>query len=169
MQQLGNAIGGFVSAFAKCPVLTTLLVITWFVFPFAAACLLFPSDIIGFQDWMQGVPVRRYFTQQSLQAGFLTALAVIALMAIIQLNLTTLIYRKVNRFATFWPFAILLIAGVANGIWWLRTGYFDVTGALIGCTPFLTTIAWQMVCEKLGGRFVFGPGYGNGNGNWTRV
>jgi glucan phosphoethanolaminetransferase (alkaline phosphatase superfamily) len=164
MEQLGVAIGGFFSAFAKAPVLTTLLVVTWFIFPFAAASVLFPSDVIGFQDWMQGVPVRRYFTQQSLLAGLMTALVVIALMAIIQLNLTTLIYRKVNKFATFWPFAILLIAGIANGIWWLRTGYFDFTGALIGCTPFLTAIAWQMVCEKLGGRFVFGPGYRSWSG-----
>jgi hypothetical protein len=157
----GNAIGGFVSALKICPVLMAMLVVTWFVFPFTASSLVFPSDVIGFQDWMQGQPVRRFFTAQSLQAGFLGALVVIALMCIIQLNLTTLIYRKVNKFATFWPFAILLIAGVANGIWWLRTGYFDLTGALIGCTPFVSTVAWQMVCEKLGGRFVFGPGYNN--------
>ena len=159
MQQLGNAIGGFVLAFAKCPVLTTLLVITWFVFPFAAACLLFPSDIIGFQDWMQGVPVRRYFTQQSLQAGFLTALVVIGLMAIIQLNLTTLIYRKVNRVRDVLAFRRSPDRRRRQRNLVAANRLFDVTGALIGCTPFLTTIAWQMVCEKLGGRFVFGPGY----------
>lgn len=159
LDQIGTVIGGTVWALIKCPVLMGLLVLTWLIFPFGISSLLFPSDVIGFQDWMQGQPVRQFFTPQSLQAGFLTALLLLGLMCLIQLNLTTLIYRKVNSFATFWPFAILLIGGLANGIWWLRTGYFDVTGALVGCTPFVTSVAWQMVCEKLGGRFVFGPDY----------
>src|SRR5208337_1633352 len=141
----------FGHAVRECPFLVLMLVATWFVFPFAAASVVFPSDVIGFQDWMQGAPIRRFYTQQSLYSGIAMATMALALMGLIQLNLTTLIYRKVNEFALFWPVALFLIAGVANGLWWLRTGYFDFTGALIGCTPFLSAVAWQAVCEKLGG------------------
>ena len=32
-------------------------------------------------------------------------------------------------------------------------------GAMFGFSPALVSVVWQAVCEKLGGRFVFGPGY----------
>ncbi|MGE0290446.1 MAG: hypothetical protein AB7F35_25430 [Acetobacteraceae bacterium] len=159
IEQFAFQIGGLRRAIAKCPVMVGMLVATWFVFPFGVMSLLFPSDVVGFQDWMQGQPIRRFFTSQALVSGFVTALVVLALMCIVQLNLTTLIYRKVNRFATFWPLAIILIGLVANAVWYATTGYFDFVGAMVGFTPFLSAVLWQMVCEKLGGRFVFGPGY----------
>ena len=165
VERTAEVFMGLQAAITRCPVMVSMLVATWFLFPFAAMSLIFPSDVVEFQDWMQGQPIRRYFTSQALTSGFVTALVVLAVMGIVQLNLTTLIYRKVQRFATFWPLAIVLIGFVANGIWWLRTGYFDPLGAMIGFTPFLSAVLWQMVCEKLGGRFVFGPGYRQNTGN----
>jgi len=101
--QISEGFFGFGHAVRECPFLVLMLVATWFVFPFAAASVVFPSDVIGFQDWMQGAPIRRFYTQQSLYSGIAMATMALALMGLIQLNLTTLIYRKVNEFALSGP------------------------------------------------------------------
>jgi hypothetical protein len=160
-EELGRFIGRHFGApfamLARAGVLTWILVAIWLMYPFAVQTVIHPGDAVGFQ-WIQGFQVSRYLTSQALVAGEITALIVLAGLSLLQLGVLVLIYRRVQFAFSIWLLALLLIGFVANGIWWLRTGYFDLAGALAGLTPLVLVVGCEAACEKLGMDFVFGKG-----------
>jgi hypothetical protein len=157
-QLIGRHFGAPFAMLARAGVLGWMLVAIWVLYPFAVQTVIHPADAVGFQAWVQGLPVARYLSNQALVAGEITALLVLAALSLLQLGVLVLIYRRVQFSFSVWLLALLLIGGIANGIWWLRTGYFDLQGALAGLTPLVLVVACEMVCERLGQDFVFGKG-----------
>src|ERR1700733_7322479 len=135
-----------------------LMVLVWLAYPVVAVTIYHPADAIGFQAWLQGYAIPNYFTSRQLNVGLGEAILALAVLILIHLVVVTLIYRRAQMFVQFWPLATFLVGGIANGIWWWRTGYWDPTGAMAGLTPVVAAIVCHAVCERLGGNFVFGPG-----------
>jgi hypothetical protein len=132
------------------------LIGTWFCCPVAIGSVMHPSDVIGFQDWMQGLPVPHEFTSQQLWAGEFSALFALASLSLTMFVVTVLFYRK----ATFW-FRLWPLAGIAAGFfgnigWWVAKGNFDPAGALIGLSPLSLAVVIFAICEWQGREFVFG-------------
>ena len=66
-------------------------------------------------------------------------------LSLLQLGIVTMIYRRAQFFVQLWPLAVFLVGGIANGIWWLRTGYFDPGGAMAGLTPLMAArVPWRL-------------------------
>ena len=149
--------GGMVEVLNTCPLLCFLLMANSLLIPIAFATCWHPSDAVGFQLWLQGFAVPRYMTHTALNAGFGAAVLALAVLGLVHYQLVVFIYRRAGFFVQLWPLALFLVGGVANGLWWLKTGYFDPEGAMAGLSPVLITIACHGVCERLGGEFVFGP------------
>jgi hypothetical protein len=139
-------------------VLSWILVAIWGLYPFAVQTVIHPTDAVGFQAWVQGLPISRYVTHQALIAGEVTAIIALVGLSLLQLGVLVLIYRRLQFSFSVWLLALLLIGGVANGIWYLGTGYFDLQGALAGLTPLVLVVVCEGVCERLGQDFVFGKG-----------
>ena len=135
-----------------------LLVATWLLYPVAVVTVFHPADAVGFQLWLQGFVVPNTMTDRALYAGEAAALLALAVLSLVQWVIITLIYHRSQFFVQLWPLALFLIGFIANGVWWLRTGYFDPLGALAGLTPLVAAVACHGVCERLGAAFVFGPG-----------
>jgi hypothetical protein len=135
-----------------------ILACLWLMYPFAMQTVIHPSDAVGFQAYIQGLPISQYVTQRALLGGL--ALAVIALgcISLMHFVVLLLIYRRVQYAFSCWFVALVLIGGVANGLWYLRTGYFDLLGALAGLTPLVLMVGLEGVFERLGQDFVFGKG-----------
>jgi hypothetical protein len=155
---IGRHLGAPFAMLSRAGVLGWILVAIWVLYPFAVQTVIHPSDAVGFQAWIQGLPVSQYVTQRALIAGAVTAVLFLGALSLLQLGVLVLIYRRVQFSFSIWLLALLLIGGVANGIWWLETGYFDVAGALAGLTPLALVVACEAVCERLGQDFVFGKG-----------
>jgi hypothetical protein len=158
MNGVDRYLGGLYEAWIVSGVLGYLLVLVWLLYPVAVVTVFHPSDAVGFQLWLQGFSVPRTMTSRALNAGEGTALLALVMLSLLQLGIVTLIYRRAQFFVQLWPLALFLVGGIANGIWWMRTGYFDPAGALAGLTPLVAAVACHGVCERLGGNFVFGPG-----------
>lgn len=162
MTALGHLIGRHFGApfvmLREGGVLAWVLVAIWVLYPFAVQTVIHPSDAVGFQAWVQGLPIAQYISQRAMIAGEIIALLALAMLSLLQLGVLVLIYRRVQFSFSVWLLALLLIGGLANGIWWWRTGYFDLMGALAGLTPLALVVACEMVCERLGQDFVFGKG-----------
>jgi hypothetical protein len=139
-------------------ILSLLLVIIWFLYPFALQTVIHPSDAIGFQEWLQGLPISDYITHQAKMYGLASALFVLAFLCLTHFLVLLLIYRRIQYAVSIWLMAALLIGGIANGIWYLKTGHFDLQGALAGLSPVAVIIGCEMVFEKLGQDFMFGRG-----------
>jgi hypothetical protein len=146
------------AAWLESGILGYLLMMVWLLYPVAVVTVFHPADAVGFQAWLQGVAIPRFMTSRMLYAGEAAALLALAVLSLFQLGLIVLIYRRAQFFVQLWPLAVCLVGGLANGIWWLRTGYFDPMGALAGLTPLVAAVVCHGVCERLGGNFVFGPG-----------
>ena len=155
---LARYLGGLLEAWQVSGVLGYLLVGVWLLYPVAVATVFHPADAVGFQAWLQGAAIPRWMTHQMLLAGEGWAVLTLAGLSLIQLCLVTVIYRICRFFVQFWPLALFLVGGIANGLWYLRTGYFDPGGAMAGLSPLLAAIVCHGVCERLGADFVFGPG-----------
>jgi hypothetical protein len=135
-----------------------LLVAVWLLYPVAVVTVFHPADAVGFQAWLQGVAIPRIVTKRMLNVGAGEAVLALTVLSLLQLGLVTLIYRRAQFFVQLWPLAVVLVGGIANGAWWLKTGYFDPWGAMAGLTPVFAAIGCHALCERLGGNFVFGPG-----------
>jgi hypothetical protein len=155
---IGQHFGAPFAALARAGVLGWILIAIWLMYPFAVQTVIHPGDTVGFQQWIQGFEVSRYLTSQALVAGEVTALIVLGALSLLQLGVVVLIYRRVQFAFSSWLVALLLIGVVANAIWWMRTGYFDLAGALAGLTPLVLVVGCEAACEKLGMDFVFGKG-----------
>ena len=160
MESLGDWFGRHFVApfkmFGEAGFLGLILVFLWLMYPFALQTVLHPSDAVGFQAYIQGLPISQYISQRAMLSGL--ALAVIALgcLSLVHFVVLLLIYRRVQYAFSCWFVALLLIGGVANGLWYLRTGYFDLLGALAGLTPLCLMVGLEGVFERLGQDFVFG-------------
>jgi hypothetical protein len=158
MNGVDRYLGGLYEAWMVSGVLGYLLVLVWLLYPVAVVTVFHPSDAVGFQLWLQGFSVPHSMSSRALNAGEGTALLALAVLSLLQLGIVTLIYRRAQFFVQLWPLALFLVGGIANGIWWMRTGYFDPAGALAGLMPLVAAVACHGVCERLGANFVFGPG-----------
>jgi hypothetical protein len=158
MNPIGRYLGGLQEAWQESGVLGWLLVAVWVLYPVAVVTVYHPADAVGFQAWLQGLAIPHFATTRMLLAGEAEALLALAALSLLQLGIIVLIYRRAQFFVQLWPHATFLIGGIANGIWWLRTGYFDPSGAMAGLTPVVAVVVCHGVCERLGANFVFGPG-----------
>ena len=160
MESMGAWFGRhFVAPFAMfrdAGGLGLILIFLWLMYPFAIQTVLHPSDAVGFQAYIQGLPIARYISNRAMLSGL--ALAVIALgcLSLVHFVVLLLIYRRVQYAFSCWFVALILIGVVANGLWFLQTGYFDLLGALAGLTPLCLMVALEGVFERLGQDFVFG-------------
>lgn len=155
---MGRYIGRVVFTWRNGGIFSWLLLADWVAFPFAVHTVIHPDRALNLQNWFQGRAIEAYFTNQALFAG--TVMAVVGLIALFlfQLGVTVMIYRRAGDWVSIWPVAALFIAVIGNLVWWVQTGRFDMTGALIGTMPFASGIICQIVCEKWGADFVFGKG-----------
>jgi hypothetical protein len=162
MRGLSHFIGRHVGApfvmLKEGGVLSWILVAIWALYPFVIQTLIHPTDAVGFQAWIQGLPISHYVTARAIFAGEITTFLVLVTLSLLQLGVLVLLYRRLQFAFSVWLLALILIGGIANGIWWLRTGYFDLQGALAGLTPLVLVVACEFVCERLGQDFVFGKG-----------
>lgn len=158
MERLGDYLGGLCEAWLESGPLAYVMAAIWLLQPVAFVTVVHPSDAVGFQLWLQGFVVPDFMSGRALSAGEATALMAMAALFLLELGTVTLIYRRLQGFIQFWPLAAFLVAFLANGIWWLSKGYFDIGGAMAGCMPIATAAGCLFVCERLGGNFVFGPG-----------
>jgi hypothetical protein len=157
------------TAFERAPFMGVLVALGWLAFPFALQSLIYPQDIVAWQHVFQGEPVPSYYTTQQLHAGLVQAGFILAVLILLQMVGTVLFYRKVRLDAgltqkvaapPIWPLAAIAAGVIGNGIWWAYTGYFDLEGMIVGFTPAALTVGCEMLCEKLGQDFVFGPNGG---------
>jgi hypothetical protein len=158
MKGVDRYLGGLYEAWTVSGIYGYLLVGVWLLYPVAVVTVFHPSDAVGFQLWLQGFAVPHSMTSRALNAGEGVALLSLVVLSLFQFGVITLIYRRAQFFVQFWPLALFLIGGIANGAWWYKTGYFDPEGALAGLTPLVAAVVCHGVCERLGGEFVFGPG-----------
>jgi len=154
----GKYLRSLHAAWLESGILGYLLVMVWLLYPVAVVTVFHPADAVGFQAWMQGLAIPRFMTSRMLNAGEAVAVLALAVLSLLQFGLVVLIYRRAQFYVQLWPLAVFLVGGIANGIWWLRTGYWDFWGAMAGLTPLVAAVANHGVCERLGGNFVFGPG-----------
>jgi hypothetical protein len=158
MNALARYLGGLLEAWQASGVFGYLMVAVWLLYPVAVATVFHPADAVGFQAWLQGAAIPRWVTDRMLIAGEFSALMALVALSLLQLGLITMIYRRSQFFVQLWPLALFLVGGIANGIWYFRTGYFDLGGAMAGLSPIVATVACHGICERLGANFCFGPG-----------
>jgi hypothetical protein len=142
-----------------------LVALGWIAFPFVLATLLHPGDAIRLQYFLQGQHAPRDLTAQQVGVGLVETVAALGVLLLLQMVFTVLFYRRVrlalpdDAIATpmLWPLAALLPGVIGNAAWFVGTGYFDMTGCLIGLLPVALTCAAEIVVNNLGRDFVFGP------------
>jgi hypothetical protein len=146
------------SMFRDAGILGFILICIWLVYPVAVQTVIHPTDAVGFQAYIQGLPIAQEVTRQVMIYGELSALFMLAFLTLLQFLVLLFIYRRVQYTFSTWLVALILIGGIANGVWWLRTGYFDPWGAFAGLMPLIAMVGLQGVLERLGQDFVFGKG-----------
>ena len=156
MNGLETWLGRFVSATKHSGIFGFLLVIDWLLLPTAFVTIWHPEDAVGFQLWLQGFAVPHYMSQQALRAGFGAAVFVFGVLCLGQYNILQMIYRRAGTFVHFGPAAAILIGVIANGCWWLKTGFWDFWGAIAGLSPAFAAVVSQVICERAAGNMVFG-------------
>jgi hypothetical protein len=157
MSAIEEYLGNLYQTWLASGVLGYLLVAVWLLYPVSVVTVFHPSDAVGFQLWLQGYAVPHFMNTRALNAGEFVAVLALAALSLLQLGIVTLIYRKAQTRVHLWPLATFLVGGIANGVWWLKTGYFDPAGAMAGLSPLVTAVVCHGVCERLGANFVFGP------------
>jgi hypothetical protein len=155
---MGRYLGGLYEAWQASGIFGYLLVVVWLLYPVAVVTVFHPSDAVGFQAWLQGVPIPQMMTNRMVNVGQGEAVLALAALSLLQLGIVTLVYRRAGFFVQLWPLATFLVGGIANGIWYWRTGYFDPGGAMAGLSPVVAAVVCHGICERLGAQFVFGPG-----------
>lgn len=141
-----------------------LVALGWVMFPIALATLLRPGDVIYAQYKFQGMTPPEFYTAQQLSAGFIEAVFLLGVLALMQIVGTVLFYRFAqitdgDTVATpaLWPCAALLPGVIGNALWFVCLGYVDVTGIILGLGPIALTYLCERLCEHLSRDFVFGP------------
>jgi hypothetical protein len=137
----------------------------WVIFPFSVQTVLHPTDAIWLQLWAQGLAVPHQFTAQQAAVGFVEAVIALLVFILLQLVCTVMFYRhakvetKGKPVATpaLWPIAALLAGGLGNAAWFYGTGVFDPSGCVVGLSSAALTIGGEILCNRLGREFVFGP------------
>jgi hypothetical protein len=164
-RETAGVYGGQLHAAAARVRLGWLVVLGWIAFPFVLRTLLRPGDAIRLQYILQGQPVPHFLTAQQLGVGLVETFAALAVLIVFQLICTVLFYRAAQAaqlgqpVATpaLWPLAALLPGLIGNAAWFVGTGYFDLTGCVIGFAAIPFTVAAEIVVNNLGRDFVFGP------------
>ncbi len=137
----------------------------WIAFPILLRTLLRPGDMIWAQYALQGQHRPAFFTAQQLGAGFIETCAALAVLLAFQFFFTVLFYRSAKvampgqpiATPTLWPLAALLPGLIGNSAWFVSTGYFDVTGCIIGFSAIPLTVGAEIIINNLSRDFVFGP------------
>jgi hypothetical protein len=135
----------------------------WIALPFGLATLLHPGDVINLQYVLQGEAKHKILTVQQMGVGFVETLFALGVLLLLQLVGTVLFYRRAqvygarNSTPTLWPIAALLPGVIGNALWFVCTGYVDVTGLVIGLVPTAITFAAERLCDQFSRDFVFGP------------
>jgi hypothetical protein len=155
---IGNYLGGLYEAWRVSGIFGWLLVAVWCLWPTAFVTVWHPSDAVGFQLWLQGFVVPNFLSGRALYAGEAAALLFLAMLSLAQYNILQMIYRRCGFFVQMAPLAFILLGLIGNGIWYWRTGVFDLEGCLVGLLPMVGTIISHGICEHGAGEFVFGPG-----------
>lgn len=135
-----------------------VLIACWLVFPVAVQTVLHPTQAIGFEYWLQGQEVPRYYTMQMATAGELKALMALGGLILLMLGATVLFYRRAGYWVKLWPVPGLAVGIMANAAWWAHSGFFDRIGALAGLSALAVMVICEAVCEHIGADFVFGKG-----------
>ncbi len=156
MLALDDYIGRLHETWNRSGIFGWLLVLTWLLYPVAVVTVFHTSDAIGLQAWLQGIAIPRLVTRRMWNVGIGEAVFALAMLSLIQLVLVVLIYRRTKIRVHLWPLAALLVGGISNGVWWLKTGTFDPSGAMAGLSPVIAAVIWHGVSERLGDEFVFG-------------
>lgn len=134
----------------------------WGVCPFVVQTVLHPTDAIWLQLKFQGSPVPQFFTAQQAMAGFVEAVFALCVLVLLQMVCTVLFYRRVkmegSSVATpaLWPLAAAW-GLIGNAVWWAATGVFDPGGGIVGLSSAALTFGGELLVNKLGREFVFGP------------
>jgi hypothetical protein len=134
----------------------------WGAFPFVLRTVLVnPGDMIWLQDYAQGLAPPPSFTAQQTGVGLVEAVITLAVLVMWQLIATTAFYRRAaldvgGPVATppLFPLAALLPGVVGNAAWLGGTGYFDLTGCLIGLSPVALTVGCEFIVNRLGKKTV---------------
>lgn len=136
--------------------LGVVLILCWGMYPFMVSTLFFHHVDAGLIiNKLQGLPKPEYVTHRSIVIGLIMVTVLFAFTSLIQLVAITLIYRRIQKPVALWPAAILIIGAAANAIWYVKLGYFDFGGVLVGLTPMLPAVAFEIWCEKKSKDFVF--------------
>jgi hypothetical protein len=140
----------------------SVVAISWLALPFAIQTILHPVDALRAQYRLQGQPLPEFLTAQQITAGCIEAVIALAVICLVSLVCTVLFYRKAKitgaRIAcpALWPLAAL-VGLLGNGGWFYWTGAFDTAGCVVGMSATALTVAGELLCNKLGREFVFGP------------
>ena len=141
---------------------TAAVAFGWAICPFAVQTVMHPTDAIWLQLKLQGLPVPQFFTAQQAASGFVMAVFALCVLVLMQMVCTVLFYRRAkmegSSVATpaLWPLAAAW-GLIADAVWWYATGVFDPSGGIVGLSSAALTVGGEMLCNKLGREFVFGP------------
>lgn len=138
--------------------LAYILVGIWLVYPFAVQTVIFPTNLVGLLNYLQDLPVADAVPREAMVYGELGTLLVVAFLTLLQFLVLLLIYRRLQYTFSAWLVAFILFGILANGVWYLSTGYFDAEGAFVGLMPLLAMVGVEATLERLGQDFVFGKG-----------
>jgi len=157
MEALGKYCGDLQIACGRAKLLVSVLVAGWLLFPVAVVTMFYPTDAIGFQHWMEHDAVPRFYTWHMATVGFFEAAAATFIgLSPAMFLATVLFFRRAKFFVKLWPVPGVLVGVIANGFWWLDTGFFDRPGALAGLASLVLMVICEAICEHLGADFVFG-------------
>jgi hypothetical protein len=142
--------------FSDAGFLSVILVVIWLTYPVAFQTVLHPSDAVNFQNYIRGLPIVHYMTAATLAGGLFIAISALAVLSLIHIGVLVLIYRRVQYHFTSWVVALVLVGGIANILWYIRTGYFDLWGAVAGFAPVFLMLVLETVFEHVASNLVFG-------------
>jgi hypothetical protein len=135
----------------------------WIAFPFALQTVMHPQDAIRLQLKLQGLRVPDVYTAQQIGVGAVEAIFALCVLVLVQMVCTVLFYRKAQMDGAsittppLWPLAAFFAGVLGNAAWFFGTGAFDPGGCVIGLSSAALTVGGELLCNKLGREFVFGP------------
>lgn len=135
-----------------------LLVVIWFLYPFAVQSIVHPTDVAGLQLYIQDLPIKGYISVKAMVAGEITAVCFLAVLALGNFVLLLFIYRELQCAFSAWVLALVLVGGLGNLAWGIYFGFFDIIGIVAGVFPTVVMVVQQYLFEHLSQDFVFGKG-----------
>jgi hypothetical protein len=157
-ESLGKYWGNLRVAGGKAPGPTLTLLVLWAIFPTAVQTVFHPWQAIGFQFWLQKLPVPRLYTPHQVSVGEMEALAAMVVLGLMTFFTTVAFYRSATFSVKLWPVPGIFVGCVGGIAWWYYTGFFDTFGALALMTSLALMVLCEALCEHLGQDFVFGKG-----------